>query len=117
MFRNRRGYVLLIFVILMVCTAFASCGSEPEEDVNCEIGILSEGDDYTAAIELTDRNWEEMTEVQRVNVVDQCIGTVEFSNGDQEAVYELTGIDKATGRQLFRYSSENQKTVFIEEGK
>lgn len=112
MFRQKIRQMLLAAAVLILCASLFACSGDAGEDVNCVIGITSEGDAYTASIELADSRWEELTQAQKENVADQCISTVEFSKEDEDADYALTGVDKATGKWLFRYDSRSQKTVF-----
>ena len=108
--------------VLLFCFALASCGipalsgnPDEEADVPCMIGVISDGDAYTAAIELEEETWEALTEKQKENIVDQCVETVELSREeDDDADYELTGICKQTKETLFTYSGSEQKTAFAE---
>ena len=127
--RRKKMRSALRSVVLMLCFAFASCGlltscgipalsgnPDEEADVPCMIGVISDGDAYTAAIELEEGTWEALTEKQKENIVDQCVETVELSREeDDDADYELTGICKQTKETLFTYSGSEQKTAFAED--
>ena len=114
MFREKKPCVFLAAVLLTLCVILTACGASEEKDINCVIGITSEGNKYTAIIELPDSDWQNLTEKQRAMVVEQCVDTAEFSREEGDSAYELTGIEKATKKRLFTYTSEDRKTTFIE---
>lgn len=117
MFRKSIRCSLLISLLVTVSFVLAACGSDQDGngDVNCNIGVVSEGSVFTASIDLDDGRWEDLTDVQKGNVVDQCIDTVELAKmnaEEEEAPYELNAFDKKTKQRLFTYTSEDQKTTF-----
>lgn len=117
MFRKTIRCSLLICLLVTVCFALAACGSDRDgnEDVNCSIGVVSEGNVFTASIDLDEGRWEDLTDAQKENVVGQCIDTVELAmiNAEEEGdAYELNAFDKKTKQRLFTYTSEDQKTTF-----
>ena len=114
MFRKKKSCAFLAAVLLTLCVILTACGASEEKDVSCVIGITSEGNKYTATIELPDSDWQHLTEKQREMVVDQCIDTAEFSREEGDSAYELTGIEKVTKKRLFTYTSKDRKTTFIE---
>lgn len=114
MFRRKKQYVIMTAAMLMLCSALTACSTLEGKDVNCVIGVINEGDIYTATIELPDSDWRQLTEKQRATIVDQCVDTVEFSREEDDLTYELTGIEKSTKKRLFTYTSKDRKTTFIE---
>ncbi len=114
MFRIKKQNALLAAVLLALCAILTACGSAEETDISCVIGVTNEGNKYTAMIELSDSDWQHLTEKQREMVVDQCVDTVEFSREEDDSAYELTGIEKDTKKRLFIYTGKDRKTTFIE---
>ena len=114
MFRKKKSCAFLAAVLLTLCVILTACGASEEKDINCVIGITSEESKYTAIIELPDSDWQHLTEKQREMVVEQCVDTAEFSREEGDSAYELTGIEKATKKRLFTYTSKDRKTMFIE---
>ena len=114
MFRNKKRCGLPALVLLMLCAILTACGAAEEKDISCVIGVTNEGNMYTAMIELPDSDWQHLTEKQREKVVDQCVDTAEFSREEEDSAYELTGVEKATKKRLFTYTSKDRKTTFIE---
>lgn len=113
MFNNKKRWVFPA-ALLMLCAMLAACSASEEKDINCVIGVTSEGNKYTATIELPDSDWQHLTEKERDMVVEQCIDTVAFSREEDDSAYELTGIEKASKKRLFTYTSKDRKTTFIE---
>ena len=114
MFRKKKRYVLLAVVLLTMCAILTACDAAEEKDVSCVIGVTNDGNVYTAMIDLPDADWQELTKKQRETVADQCVDTVEFSREEGDPTYELTGIEKASKKRLFTYTSENRETTFME---
>lgn len=110
--------MLLLLLLPAVCCVLSACRSSDEAaDVQCVIGVTSDGSAYTAAVQLEDSDWDALSKAQKENVVGQCVDTVELSREDDDTAYELTGVDKATKEQLFIYSGSDQKITFTEERK
>lgn len=114
MFRRKKRYTLLTAVLLALCVALAACGASEGKEVSCVIGVTNEGSMYTATIELPDSDWDQLTKRQQEAVVDECVDTVEFSREEDDPAYELTGIEKATKKRLFTYTSKDRETTFTE---
>lgn len=114
MLRKKKRWAFPAAALLMLCVILTACGASEEKDISCVIGVTSEGSIYTATIELPDSDWRQLTERQRETVVDQCIDTVAFSREEDDLPYELTGIEKASKKRLFTYTSKDRKTTFIE---
>ena len=114
MFRIKKRSALLAAVLLILCAILTACGASEEKDINCVIGVTSEGNKYTATIELPDSDWQHLTEKERDMVVEQCVDTAEFSREEGDSAYELTGVEKATKKRLFTYTSKDRKTTFTE---
>ena len=114
MFNNKKRCAFLAAALLMLCAMLTACGAAEEKDINCVIGVTNEGNMYTATIELPDSDWQHLTEKEREMVVEQCVDTAEFSREEGDSAYELTGIEKATKKRLFTYTSKDRKTTFTE---
>lgn len=114
MFMTKSRHAIIAAALLALCAVLAACGASEEKEINCVIGVTAVGNAYTATVHLSDADWAELTQRQRESVVDQCIDTVEFSREEGEPDYELTGIDRDTGKRLFTYTSEDEQTTFIE---
>ncbi len=114
MFRKKKQCVFLAAALLMLCAMLTACGTSEEKDISCVIGVTSEGNIYTATIELPDSDWQQLTKKQQETIVDHCVDTVVFSGEEDDAAYELTGIEKATKKRLFTYTSKDKKTTFTE---
>ena len=113
MFNNKKRWVFPA-ALLMLCAMLAACSASEEKDISCVIGVTNDGNVYTAMIDLPDADWQELTKKQREKVADQCIDTVEFSREEGDPSYELTGIEKASKKRLFTYTSEDRETTFME---
>ena len=113
---------ILVLMMLMLCCGLSACGASSSsdscnetEDIPCVIGVISDGDAYTAWIDLEDGNWTELTEQQKENVVDQCVETAALTREDDDTAYELTGMDKETKEKLFVYSGDDHTITFAED--
>ena len=113
MFRKKKRCAFLE-AVLALCVMLSACGAAEEKDISCVIGVTNEGNMYTATIELPDSDWQHLTEKERNMVVEQCVDTAEFSREEGDSAYELTGIEKATKKRLFTYTSKDRKTTFTE---
>ena len=115
MLRRIRERLLTISAIAALCLVLVACGASngSPDDVDCDIGVVSHGNQFTATVEVTDSSWEELTDAGKNNVAEQCIETVEFSRDDgDDDDFVLTAFEKGTKRLLFSYRSKEDELLF-----
>lgn len=110
---NQRSirFPIILLVMLSILISFTACG---KKDYTYNIGVIGSGSKYTAQVEITNGKWNDLTEDQKNDVVDECIDTVNLSSDMDDKNFKLIGFDKTTKEQIFTYDSKTQKTKFSE---